>query len=485
MIKRNEIIHVILCGGAGSRLWPLSRESLPKQFWPLIVGSDYSLLQNTYKRVNEIPDLSNPLIITNEKYRFLVEEQMKEINIKKPTIILEPQGRNTAPAIALAAIQATSNGENPYLLILSSDHFIQNDLEFKNKILEAIEFNTNDDIVTFGIFPTSPETGYGYIEIQNEEQIEKKCLIEVLRFVEKPSTDVARQYLESGKFLWNSGIFLVRAEKIINELEEYASDILNNCKKSFSEKTIDNNFIRPSEEIFKKNENIPIDIAVLEKSSSVKVLPLDVGWSDIGDWKKLWEKSNKDESLNSINGNTVLKNCSKSFFYSKERLIVGVGLEDLAVIDADDSLLIIDKKSTPLLKEIVNTLKSKGFKESKSFNKEFRPWGSYKSINSGDRWQVKEIIVKPGQKLSLQSHFHRSEHWIVVKGTALVEINGNEKLVRENESVYVPLGSKHRLSNPGKINMNLIEVQTGSYLDEEDIIRYDDIYGREKSKNSD
>ena len=481
MTKNNKIIPVILCGGSGSRLWPLSRESLPKQFWPLIVGSDYSLLQNTYERVRDIPDLSNPLIITNEKYRFLVEEQMKEININDPTIILEPQGRNTAPAIALAALQATSGGENPYLLILSSDHFIQNDKEFKNKILEAIEFNTKDDIITFGIIPTSPETGYGYIEIQNEQFDDKNCLTKVLRFVEKPNNERANQYVNSGKFLWNSGIFLVRAEKIIIELEKYASDILIHCRNSFLNKTIDNNFIRPSEENFIKNENTPIDIAVLEKSNSVKVMLIDIGWSDIGDWNKLWEKSNKDKSFNSIYGNTVLKNCSKSFFYSKERLIVGVGLEDLAVVDADDALLIIDKKSTPLLKEIVNTLKSKGFKESKSFNKEFRPWGSYKSINSGDRWQVKEIIVKPGQKLSLQSHYHRSEHWIVVKGTAIVEIDGTEQLVRENESVYIPLGSKHRLSNPGKINMNLIEVQTGSYLDEEDIIRYDDIYGREKS----
>ncbi len=476
-----NIIPVIICGGSGSRLWPLSRQSFPKQFWPLISDSNYSLLQHTLLRIKDISKLGNPLIITNERYRFLVVEQMKEINIKNFEIILEPEGRNTGPAIALATLYSIiKEKEDSNLIFFSADHFIHDKKGFELTLINSFKNINEQNIYTFGVIPNKPETGYGYIKISNLEKIKLSSSNKIDKFIEKPSFEDAKKYLKSGNYLWNSGIFLLNSKTLLNELNKFAPKILQFCQKSLKNYEKDNYFIRPDKEFFLECPNISIDIAVLEKSSSVFVIPLDVGWSDIGDWSKLWENSIKDENFNSVKGNVFLEKCSNSYFYSQNKLLVGVGVNNLTVIDSDDAVLIIDKNNTNLLKEVVQSLKNKGLKESYSHNKEYRPWGSYKTINSGERWRVKEIIVKPNEKLSLQSHFHRSEHWIVVKGTALVEINGTEKLVKENESIYIPLGSKHRLSNPGKINVNLIEVQTGSYLEENDIVRYKDIYGRKK-----
>ena len=478
-----NIIPVILCGGSGSRLWPLSRQSYPKQFWPLINNSKYSLLQNTYLRIKNIPNLKNPLIITNERYRFLVLEQMREINIEKLEIILEPEGRNTAPAIALAALHSISNSEqNPTLLIFSADHFIDEVKDFEITIQNCIKNMQDENIYIFGASPTKPEIGYGYIEIENPETsgVSNRTPIKVKRFVEKPKKEDAIKFLNSGNFLWNSGIFLFKSETIIDHIHKYSPQILKQCKDSLQIEQKDNYFIRPIGEHFLKSPNLSIDVAVLEKSASVYVFPFNVGWSDIGDWEKIWEISPKDENGNSSNGtgNVFLEKSNNSYIYSQNRFVVGIGVNDLIIIDNDDSLLIMDKNKNYLLKETVNTLKKRGQKESFSHNKQYRPWGSYQTINCGKKWLVKEIVVKPGEKLSLQSHLHRAEHWIVVNGTALVELDGVGQLVKENESVYIPLGSKHRLSNPGKIDINLIEVQTGSHLSEEDITRYDDVYGR-------
>ena len=480
MDKRKQILPVILCGGTGSRLWPLSRETFPKQFCKLLKNSKLSLIQETYERISDIPNLIKPLVVANEKYRFLVSEHLKAIGCKFFDVILEQEGRNTCPAIALAALKAIENGEDPFLLVLSSDHFIKDKFAFQKIINNALENINEEFIYTFGVKPTNPETGYGYIEIGEKEKNLNTYYRKVSKFVEKPNLEKAQKFIQSEKYLWNSGIFLFKASCILKEIKKYESETFGFCEKSFSKRTIDNDFIRPETTSFLKCESKPIDIAVLEKSSKVHVISLDLDWSDIGDWNKLWEKSPKDKNSNVFKGNgkVILKDTKNSYIYSQESLFVGIGLEDITVVNTKDALLVISKKFNHLLKNVVQEIKDIGLKESFSFQKEYRPWGSYSTLNKGDRWHVKEIIVKPQEKLSLQSHFHRSEHWIVVKGTALVEIDGIEKLVRENESVYVPLGSKHRLSNPGKIDVNLIEVQTGSFLEEEDIVRYDDIYGR-------
>ncbi len=480
MNKEMKILPVILCGGTGSRLWPLSRESFPKQFCKLIKDSKLSLLQETYDRIREIPNLIQPLIIANEKYRFLVSEQLKQINCNSFDILLEEEGRNTCPAITLAALKAIENGEDPFLLVLSSDHHIKDKFAFQEIINIGIENVDEEFIYTFGVKPSNPETGYGYIEVVEKEKNLNKYFTKVSKFVEKPNLENAQKFIKSDRYLWNSGIFLFKASSILSEIKKYEPETFSLCEESFLKRTTDSHFIRPDKSNFLKCKSKPIDIAVLEKSSKVHVINLDLDWCDIGDWNKLWEKSPKDQNLNVLNGDgkIILEETNNSYIYSQESLVVGIGLEDITLVNTKDALLVISKKFNHLLKNFVQDIKRNGLKESSYFNKEYRPWGSYSTINKGERWHVKEIIVKPQEKLSLQSHYHRSEHWIVVKGTALVEIDGIEKLVRENESVYVPLGSKHRLSNPGKIDVNLIEVQTGSFLEEEDIVRYDDIYGR-------
>ena len=477
-MSKNSIIPVILCGGTGSRLWPLSRKSYPKQFLSISSNSTKSLLQTTQDRIKNIKGLKAPILICSEEHRFLVAEQMREINIKPISILLEPFGRNTGPAIVLAALKAIELEEDPILLVLSSDHFIGDQSQFIKAIYAGIQHANKERLVTFGVIPDSPDTGYGYIKSQlpldgsivNGSNIES--------FIEKPDSETAKQLIKDKRYTWNSGIFIFKANSILKEIENYAPDILKYCKESLEEELFDLDFQRLKNDAFKKCPNISIDIAVMEKTNIGTVLPLEANWSDIGSWDSVWKISKKDNNNNFIEGKVLTKNTSNCFVRSEKRLISTIGIKDLIIIETSDAILVADKSQSQEVKNVVNLLKEKGIPEGQEHKKIYRPWGFYESIIEEERWQVKIINVKPGEKLSLQKHHHRSEHWIVVSGTANVEIDDKEIILHENQSSYIPIGSKHRLSNPGKITLKLIEVQSGSYLGEDDIERFEDNYGR-------
>ncbi len=472
------LLPVILCGGSGTRLWPLSRETFPKQYLTIDESEKKSFLQKTQLRLNGLKKVENPLIICNEAHRFIVAEQMREINIKTKRILLEPFGRNTAPAITLAALLAIEEYENPNLLILSADHEIKNNEKFLKAIEKGIEYSKNDNLVTFGVVPNSPETGYGYIK--SDKPFDKDGLIasKIIKFTEKPDFDTAKEFLKNKCFTWNSGIFIFKARNILKEIEKFSPEILNICKKSILKKNFDLDFQRLDKKIFEKCPNISIDYSVLEKTNKGIVLPMNVGWSDVGNWNSVWENSMKDINGNVSNGNVILNQTKNSLFRSENRLIVGLGVKDLIVIETNDVMLVANKTKSQDIKKIVNKLKEDGITEGYEHKKIYRPWGHYISLLEESRWKVKIIIVKPGEKLSLQMHHHRAEHWVVVDGTAQIEINGNKIILYENQSSYIPLGSKHRLSNPGKIPLKLIEVQSGTYVGEDDIERFEDNYGR-------
>ena len=471
---------VILSGGKGSRLWPLSRECYPKQYLELDEKNNFTLLQNTYLRLNSIKNLEPPIIICNEDQRFLVAEQMLEINIKPKSIILEPEGKNTAPAIALAALLTKKKEEDLGLIILSSDHIIENPKEFNDSIIEGLHYANKDKIVTFGVLPTSPETGYGYIESLDELSREKKSS-PIKKFIEKPVEETAKKLIQDKKYTWNSGIFLFKTSVIIKELNQFAPEILNICQSSLNNSVNDLDFLRINKKIFQTCPNISIDIAVMEKTNNAIVVALNAGWDDIGSWESIWKKSIKDKNNNSTKGNVLLTDSKGCYLRSETRLVVGLGLKELIVIDTDDALLIANKKSSQKVKEIVKDLEKKDIPEGRLNKKMFRPWGNYTSIINGPSWQVKRLEIKPGSSLSLQMHHHRTEHWIIVEGIAKVEIDNKKTLLKKNESIYVPQCSKHRLSNPGKNLLIIIEVQNGEYLGEDDIVRFEDIYGRDKS----
>ena len=472
------IFPVILCGGTGSRLWPLSRKSYPKQFLSINNNTAKSLLQSTQERIKNLKGLKDPILICSEEHRFLVAEQMREINVNPNSILLEPFGRNTAPAITLAALKALEIEEDPILLVLSSDHIIGDENQFIKVIESGIEYANEERLVIFGVIPDSPDTGYGYIksQIPLEGSVIKGSKIE--NFIEKPDFDTANQLIKDKRYTWNSGMFIFKAKSILKEVENHSPDVLKYCKEALEEKLFDLDFQRLNKNAFEKCPNISIDIAVMEKTNIGTVLPLEANWTDIGSWDAIWKISKKDINNNFIEGKIVTKNTNDCYLKSEKRLIATIGIKNLIIVETSDAILVADKSQSQEVKNIVNSLKEKGIPEGQEHKRIYRPWGFYESLIDEERWQVKIINVNPGGKLSLQKHHHRSEHWIVVNGTANVEIDEKEITLHENQSSYIPIGSKHRLSNPGKIPLKLIEVQSGSYLGEDDIERFEDNYGR-------
>jgi mannose-1-phosphate guanylyltransferase/mannose-6-phosphate isomerase len=468
------VIPVILSGGSGTRLWPLSRKLYPKQLLPLI--SDKTLLQATFCRLDGIDNLESPCVICNNEHRFLVAEQLREAHISGPRIILEPIGRNTAPAVAVAAISAVSSEEDPLLLIMPADHVIEDVPAFQSAINQGVEAAKEGKLVTFGIVPLSAHTGFGYIE--QGEALKDVDGYEVRRFVEKPDSGKAQAYLESGHYLWNSGMFLFRASVFLDEIKRLASEVYAAADASYDQAYKDLDFLRLDETEFSKSPDISIDYAVMEHTNKAVVVPMDAGWSDVGSWQALWEVGCQDENGNVISGDVILENTQNCLVHAQERLVATVGVRDQIIVETADAILVADKSESEKVKEIVNRLKAEGRPESDLHRRVFRPWGAYESISFSDRFQVKHITVNPGAALSLQMHHHRAEHWVVVKGAAKVTRGDEVFLLSENESTYIPLGTRHRLENPGQITLELIEVQSGSYLGEDDIVRFDDVYGR-------
>ncbi len=476
--SKTEIVPVILAGGRGTRLWPLSRESYPKQFLKFNEKNDFTLLQNTYVRLKGITNLTSPIIICNDEHRFIVAEQMREIGIKPKSIILEPVSRNTAPAIALAALKAQKfNKKNQLLLILSADHIIEDSNSLRESILNAHKYAYEGRLITFGITPYYPETGFGYIEA-SEELSNKNNSSSIKKFIEKPNKELAEKLIKNKLYTWNSGIFLFKASKIIEEISLHNPQIIKLCKESIKEEIYDLEFQRINEDKFKQCPDISIDNAVMEKTKLGTVTLLDAGWSDIGNWKTIWDKSNKDEYGNSLNGRTIIKDSKNCYLRSENRLVVGLGLDNLVVIETKDAILVANKNHAQNIKSIVSDLNKKNFSEGKIHDKIYRPWGNFITIEENDNWKVKKIEINPGARISLQMHNHRSEHWVVVSGIANVEIDGNLETIKANESIYVPKKCKHRLSNLNKQLLTIIEIQSGHYLGEDDIIRFQDLYGR-------
>jgi mannose-1-phosphate guanylyltransferase len=480
------LVPVILCGGTGTRLWPLSRASYPKQYWALSGTGEDTLLQLTHQRLEGLPALAAPLLICNEDHRFIVAEQMRQIGVEPAGILLEPMGRNTAPAVAVAALQATAGGSDPLLLVLAADHVINRPERFRATVAAGIAAAEAGQLVTFGIVPTAAETGYGYIEAaqplagpeQGDATGTSAGPVPIVRFVEKPDLATAEAFLATGRFTWNSGMFLFRASAILSELERLAPEVVSACRSALDNDSPDLEFLRLEREAFANCPSVALDVAVMEKTGLGAVLPLDAGWSDVGSWSALWETGERDGAGNVLRGRVISEDTRNCYLRSEHRLVVGLGVEDLVVVETDDVVLVAHRDRAQDVKRIVGRLERDGAPESKAHRRIYRPWGHYDGVVEGDRWQVKKIEVKPGACLSLQMHHHRAEHWVVVKGTAVVEKDGVEELVGENQSTYIPLGSRHRLRNPGKIPVELIEVQSGPYLGEDDIVRFEDRYGR-------
>jgi mannose-1-phosphate guanylyltransferase len=477
-----------MAGGSGSRLWPLSRSLYPKQFLPLV--GEQSMLQETMSRLDGV-NVADPVTICNEDHRFIVAEQLRAMN-KLGTIILEPQGRNTAPAVALAAnVAAQRNGESdPLLLVLAADHVIENSSAFTAAIQAAMPLARSGKLVTFGIVPQCAHTGYGYIKrgeslgegdftAQLAESVTAPSMAYgVAEFVEKPNALRAQGYLESGEYYWNSGMFLFKASRYLEELQKHRPDIAAACQGALGHTSVDLDFVRVDKEAFLKCPEESIDYAVMEKTQDAVVVPLDAGWNDIGSWSALWEVGEKDAQGNVTRGDCILHDTSNSLIHGDDRLIATVGLQDIVVVDTKDVVMVAHKDKVQEVKKLVEQLKAQGRSEFKVHREVYRPWGKYDSIDHGSRYQVKRITVNPGGKLSVQMHHHRSEHWIVVSGTAKVTNGDNTILVTENESTYIPLGQVHALENPGMVPLEMIEIQTGSYLGEDDIVRFEDRYGR-------
>ncbi|EGQ5283653.1 mannose-1-phosphate guanylyltransferase/mannose-6-phosphate isomerase [Enterobacter hormaechei] len=459
------IIPVIMAGGSGTRLWPLSRSLFPKQFLDLF--SKGSLLQNTLNRLTD-KDYGTPIIITNNEYRFLVKEQIKKTKHPDSQIILEPAARNTAPAIAISAFSSIKNGADPLLLVMPSDHLIKNEMQFLESIKKAREYAEKGFLVTFGIKPTSPETGYGYIKASGKIG---EGIYDIERFVEKPSLNKAIEYISDDKYSWNSGIFLFKASTFLQELNAFRPEIYESCLKSVNNAITDLGFLRVEPTSFAHCPSDSIDFAVMELTKKGVVVPVDIGWSDVGSWSALWEVSNKDDNNNVSNGDVYLNETSNSYVYSKDRFVACVGVDDIIVVDTSDALLVVSKNNVQKVKDVVNHLQVKNRPEYQNHNEQFRPWGSHEVVSSGSKYNIKRVVIKPGHSSSEQIHYNRTEHWIVLSGTALVMCGDEIKTVKENESTFIPAGVKHNFSNPGKIDLEIIEVQTGPYLAEDDIYR--------------
>lgn len=463
---------IIIAGGTGSRLWPLSRELFPKQFHKL--HGDLTMLQATIERLEGLECLS-PIVICNENHRFIVAEQLRQIGQLNHNIILEPVGKNTAPAIALASFYATKNGNNPNLLVLPADHIILDKVAFQTAIINALPHLNNGKLLTFGIVPNAPETGYGYIQC-GEKLGDNGFLVN--QFVEKPDLQTAQNYLASGNYLWNSGMFAFQAQTYLDELQKHSPDIYEACEKSIQNTNEDLDFVRIDNQAFANCPEDSIDYAVMEKTDKAVVVPMNAGWNDVGAWSSLWEVSDKDEQGNAKMGDVLTIDSHNNYIFAENTLVATVGVKDCIVVQTKDAVLVANKDNTQEVKTLVKTLQQQNRKEIELHREVYRPWGKYDSIDNGTRYQVKRITVKPGEKLSVQMHYHRAEHWIVVSGTAKVGIDDKEVLLSENQSVYLPLGAVHYLENPGKIPLELIEVQVGSYLGEDDIVRFEDRYGR-------
>jgi len=474
---------VILSGGSGTRLWPLSREKYPKQLLPLI--GEESLLQGTVRRVDGIGlELAPPMVVCNEEYRFVIAEQLRLMG-KNGVLLLEPVGRNTAPALTMAALEANRDGEDPVLLVMPSDHVILDTAAFQEAVRQGAALAAAGNVVTFGITPDCPETGYGYIRMGEMLEGAGDGACRIANFVEKPDRETAQRYLDEGSYLWNSGLFMMRASVWLTAIEQCRPDILAACRDAWQNRQEDGVFVRVGESAFALCPSDSIDYAVMERVAAGQenlpvgaMIPLAAGWSDVGSWDSLWQALPKDVNGNVTQGDVLLSDCNDTLALSGGRLVTCVGVRDLVVVETADAVLVAHKDKTQDVKNIVDTLKRQGRPERLLHRKVYRPWGWYDSVDNGERFLVKRIVIKPGAMLSLQLHHHRAEHWVVVKGTAKVTRGDTCYLVTENESTFIPLGTKHRLENVGKLPLEIIEVQSGPYLGEDDIVRFDDYYGR-------
>jgi mannose-1-phosphate guanylyltransferase/mannose-6-phosphate isomerase len=467
---------VILSGGAGTRLWPLSREEYPKQLLPL--NSELTMLQETAARLVGMAQVLAPLVVCNEVHRFLVAEQMR-LQGSVAGIILEPCGRNTAPAVAVAALQALADGSDPILLVLPADHLIRRVDVFQQAVTHGASLAAAGKLVTFGVVADKPETGYGYIRAG--ETVGQSAVLgayAVAEFVEKPDLSTAQTYLAAGNYYWNSGMFMFRASRFLEELERFNPAMLKACRAAHAALQPDLDFLRLDAETFAACPSDSIDYAVMEKTADAVVIPLDAGWNDVGSWSAMWEVGAQDARGNAVRGDVLLEGAQNCYLHAGSRLVAGVGIEDLVVVETADAVLVAAKSRVQEVKGIVAQLKRQGRREALLHRKVSRPWGTYECVDAGERFQVKRITVLPGASLSLQLHHHRAEHWVVVRGTARVSCGENSLILSENQSTYIPLGIKHRLENPGQIPLELIEIQSGSYLGEDDIVRFEDNYGR-------
>ncbi len=477
MVDQKSIVPVILCGGAGTRLWPVSRKSYPKQFSKLI--DEKSLFQLAACLCSRA-EFTAPLIVTGDPFRFLVVEQLATIEKQATRILVEPESKNTAASVLAGALSLQDAHRDYLMLVMPSDHVIADASNFQESVIAATDAALAGKLVTFGIQPSRPETGYGYLELAEGAKLDANAPQALARFVEKPNATAAAQMLESGRFLWNAGIFLFKPSSLIEAFETHSPATLKAVRAAVNGAETDLSFTRLAADPWSKIENISIDYAIMEKAKNLSVMPYRAAWSDLGSWESVYNEVDKDDSGNALSENTTAIDCSGTLLRSEVSglELVGIGLEDMIAIAMPDAVLVAKKSDSQRVKEAVEKLQSRGAKQATAFASDHRPWGYFESIAFGNRFQVKRIVVHPGAALSLQSHFHRSEHWIVVHGTARVTVDKTVQLLSENQSIYIPLGSLHRLENPGKVPMVLIEVQTGSYLGEDDIIRYEDVYSR-------